>query len=119
MQTFVGKWEVAMRERGSVIAFCAVIASIGTTVFASSSARAMRLAGLNSAIRQAIPTQEARYKCRRHSCYYASRPERSHFNGNSHNHFNGYYYGWNWGGMYPGETEYNYHYWGSPLNSGK
>ena len=109
-----------MREKGLVIAFCAVIAAIGTTVFASSSARAMRLAGLNSAIRQAIPTQEARYTCRgRHRCYHASRPERSHFNGNNYNHFNGYYYGWNWGGMYPGETEYNYHYWGSPLNSGK
>jgi hypothetical protein len=103
-----------MREKGSVIAFCAVTAAMGATVFASSSAGAVPLAGysgLNSAVRQAIPTQEARYICRgsrRHRCYYVSRPARPHFNG--------YYYGSNWGGMYPGEAEYNVHYWGSGAN---
>jgi len=108
------EWEVTMREKGSVIAFCAVTAAImliGVTVFVSSSARAVSLAGhsgLKIAIHQATATREARYVCRgshRSRCYYVSHPEQTlRYNRR------------NWNGLYKGEAEYNYHYWGSPLN---
>jgi hypothetical protein len=90
------EWEAAMQEKGSVIAFCAVTASVGAAVFVSSSARALPLAGYSvhgAGIHQATTTQKARYICRgsrRHRCYYISRPEQTTRD------FSGYYRsGWN------------------------
>ena len=113
------EWEIAMREKGSVIAFCAATAAIGATVFASAGARAVPLAGysgLGAAIHAASPAQQVRYVCRgshRQRCYYyVARPEPARPPG---------YYPWNpgtWGKMYPGEDEYNVHYWGSGANGG-
>ena len=108
-----------MREKGSVTAFCAVTAAIGATVFASASARAVPMAGysgLNNATHQAIPAQEVKYICRgshRHRCYYVNVARSSQRSPG--------YYPWNkgvWGNMYPGQTEYNVHYWGSGVNGG-
>jgi hypothetical protein len=101
-----------MRERGSVTAFFAVTAA---TVFASASARAVPMAGgLNSA--RATPAQEVRYISRgshRHRCCYVNVARSSERPIG--------YYPWNkgvWGNMYPGQTEYNVHYWGSGVNGG-
>jgi len=113
------EWEIAMREKGSIMAFCAATAAIGATAFLSADARAVPLAGdsgLNAAIHSATPAQEVRYVCRgshRHKCYYVSvaRPSERPPG----------YYPYNkgvWGNMYPGEDEYNVHYWGSGANSG-
>jgi len=109
MQTFIGKWEVAMRG----IAFCTVTAAIGATVFASASARAVPIAGLNSA--KAIPAQEVKYTCRgshQHRCYYVNVARSS-------GRYPGYYPYTKgvWGNMYRGQDEYNVHYWGSGVNS--
>jgi hypothetical protein len=98
-----------MRAKGSATAFCALGAAIGATVLTAANARAIPLAGYSlhsAAIQQATTTQKARHVCRgRHRCYYVSRPERAiRYNRSNRN------------GMYPGEAEYNYHYWGSPLN---
>jgi hypothetical protein len=106
-----------MREKGSLTAFFAATAAIGATVFASASARAVPMAGysgLNSA--KATSAQEVKYICRgshRHRCYYASVARSSERPPG--------YYPWNkgvWGNMYPGQTEYNVHYWGSGVNGG-
>jgi hypothetical protein len=74
-----------MRE--SVIAFCTVTAAttlIGATLFASSGAQAIPLAGpsgLKTAIHQATATQKVHDTCRRGShgrkCYHVSRPDRN------------------------------------------
>ena len=107
-----------MREKGSVTAFCAVTAAIGATVFASASARAVPMAypALNNATHQATSAHEVRYICRgshRHRCYYVNVARSSERPPG--------YYPWNrgvWGNMYPGEDEYNVHYWGSGANGG-
>jgi hypothetical protein len=112
--------DIVMREKGSVTAFCAVTAAIGATVFASAGAQAVPLAGysgLNTAIHSATSAQQVRYICRgshRQRCYHVAGPERSP----------GYYpqagyYPYNkgvWGNMYPGQDEYNVHYWASGAN---
>jgi hypothetical protein len=77
--------ESMMRE--SVIVFCVMPAAamlLGATLFASSRAQAMPLAGssgLKSAIYEANATQKVGYICRRGSygrrCYYVSRPDRN------------------------------------------
>jgi hypothetical protein len=74
-----------MRE--SVIVFCVKPAAamlLGATLFASSHAQAMPLAGssgLKSAIHEANATQKVGYICRRGShgrrCNYVSRPDRN------------------------------------------
>jgi hypothetical protein len=91
-----------MREKGSIIASML----LGATLFAPSSVQAVPLAGGKAAIHQATTTQQVRCRSsRRNRCYYVSRPERAiRYNRSNRN------------GMYPGEAEYNYHYWGSPLN---
>jgi hypothetical protein len=102
------EWEVTMREKGLVIAFCALCAATGATVLTAASARAIPMVGYSvhsAAIHKATTIQKVRYTCRRHRCYYVSRPERAI-------RYNRYYRN----GMYPGEAQYNYHYWGSPLN---
>ena len=100
-----------MREKDSVMAFCAVAAAvmlIGTTVFASSRAQAVPLArssGLKAAIHQATVTQEARYICRGphgRRCYYVSRPEQTLRHERSY-------------GIDPNQA--TYHYWASPANN--
>ena len=109
----------AMREKGSVTAFFAVTAAIGATVFASATARAVPMAypGPNNAAHKATSAQEVKYICRgshRHRCYYASVARSSERPPG--------YYPWNkgvWGNMYPGQDEYNVHYWGSPANGGR
>jgi len=102
-----------MREKDSVMAFCAVAAAvmlIGTTVFASSRAQAVPLArssGLKAAIHQATVTQEARYICRGphgRRCYYVSRPEQPL------RYERPYTYG-----IDPNAA--TYHYWASPANN--
>ena len=102
-----------MREKDSVMAFCAGAAAvmlIGTTVFASSGAQAVPLArssGLKAAIHQAMVTQEARYICRGphgRRCYYVSRPEQTL------RHERSYTYG-----IDPNQA--TYHYWASPANN--
>ena len=108
-----------MREKGFLTAFFAATAAIGATVFASASARAVPIAypGLNNASHQAAPAQEVRYICRgshRHRCYYVNVARSSERPPG--------YYPWNkgvWGNMYPGQDEYNVHYWGSPANGGR
>ena len=106
-----------MRERGSVTAFFAVTAAIGATVFASASARAVPMAGysgLNHTTHQATPAQEVKYICQgahRHRCYYVNVARSSQRSPG--------YYPWNkgvWGNMYPGQDEYNVHYWASGAN---
>ena len=102
-----------MREKESVMAFCAVAAAImliGATVFASSRAQAVPLArssGLKAAIHQAAVTQEARYTCRGphgRRCYYVSRPEQAL------RYERPYTYG-----IDPNAAIY--HYWASPANN--
>jgi hypothetical protein len=116
------EWEIAMREKGSVMAFCAATAAMAATVFASAGARAVPLAGysgLNAAVHSATSAQEVRYVCRgshRQRCNYVAGPERSP----GYHPYAGYY-PYNrgvWGNMYPGESEYNVHYWGSGVNGG-
>jgi hypothetical protein len=96
-----------MRKKGSVRAFCVVTAAIGVTVLASSSARAVPLAGLKAAIHQTTITQEVRYMCRGphgRRCYYVSRPEQTL------RHERPYTYG-----IDPNAAIY--HYWASPANN--
>src|SRR6516225_2759755 len=121
MQTcrvLTAEWEVAMREKGSVRAFCAATAAIGATVLASSSARAVPLArsfGLKAAIHQTTIIQEARYICRgRHGrrCYYVSRPEHTlrYERPYTYRYERPYTYG-----IDPNAAIY--HYWASPANN--
>jgi hypothetical protein len=67
-----------MREKGSVVAVCAVTTMLSAAAFGSPSARALPLSGysgLNAAIHHATTTQKARHVCRgRHRCHYVSRP---------------------------------------------
>jgi hypothetical protein len=104
---------MVMREKESVMAFCAVagaIMLIGVMVLASSRAQAVPLArssGLKTAIRQATVTQEARYTCRGphgRRCSYVSRPEQTA------RYERPYTYG-----IDPNSAIY--HYWASPANN--
>ena len=91
------KWEITMREKGSII----VSMLLGVALFAPSNVQAVPLAGGEAAFHQSTTTQQVRCRSsRRNRCYHISRPE--HYISRPEQttrHSNEYYPRSGWNGM--------------------